>query len=224
MNPFLFRKVIYLVEATGRRAATLDEFLRTVSVIDPLSIAYHMHREFLAHKFVHAEYPNDFAAWAAQVMGDMMLAERFANLVVFQFSSLEALRAEIARLTADHLLAHPETAASRAPTGREFYFQTARSMVMDTPFRATDLGSFAAALQQVPSSSIYFHFFETRFRGGDGGGRENDFAEWIGSSLGMTELARKVANVDPYMFSLDEARRRVLALVQEPLQEKEARK
>jgi hypothetical protein len=209
--PFVFRKVIYLVEATGRRAASLDELLRVVSIVDPRSIGFHMHREFLAHKFVHTEFANDFAYWVAKVMGDELLAERLANLVVFRFRSLESLRAELARLTADHLLAHPEAAAARAPSGREFYFATARSIVMDTGYRAADLPAFAAALTVVPSSSIFFHFFETRFGGAELG--PNDFAKWIELGLKRPELAWKVANIDPYMFSLEEARGRLLALV-----------
>lgn len=207
----MFRKVLYLVEATGLRAGSLDELLRSVGVVAPLSIGYHMHREFLAHKFVHAEYPNDFALWTAKVLGDEMLAERLANLVVFKYRSLEALRAEVVRLVADHLLGHPEASAERAPQGREFHFNLARSVVMDTGLAASDLATFAAALARVPASSIYYHFFETRFSGE--GNRPNDFAEWIGSSLGLADLARRVEDIDPYMFSLEQARRKVLGLV-----------
>ena len=34
-EPFVFRKVLYLVEATGMRARTLDQMLRVVTVVDP---------------------------------------------------------------------------------------------------------------------------------------------------------------------------------------------
>jgi hypothetical protein len=211
--PFVFRKVLYLVEATGARAATLDELLRCVSVVDPLSIGFHMHREFLAHKFVHAEYPNDFAHWVARNVGDEVLGERLANLVVFRFRTLEALRAEISRLIADHLLAHPESSYARAPAGRELYFSLARSIVMDCRVTAETLEGFAAALAYVPASSIYYHLFETRFAPEGPTPRLNDFAEWIARSLGNTDLARRVADIDPYMFSLEQARRKVLSLV-----------
>jgi hypothetical protein len=209
-EPFIFRKVIYLVEATGRRAATLDELLRGVNTVDVSSINYHMHREFLAHRFFHPEYPNDFAHWVGRLIGDEMLAERLANLNVFRFRSLEGLRLELARMIADHLNEVPESAAERAPRGREFYFQSARSVVMECRQVATDLDGFIAALAAVPASSIYFHMFETRFGGHE---RPNDFAEWLGRSLGLAELANHVAHVDPYMFSLEEARRKLLQIV-----------
>jgi hypothetical protein len=210
-SPFVFRKVLYLVEATGRRAGSLDEMLRALALVDSLSVGYHMHREFLAHKFVHKEHTNDFADWVARVLGDQRLAERLDNLVAFQFRSLESLRGEIARLIAEHLVGEPAASALRVPPGREFYFTMPRSVVMETGLLATDLPSFAAALQAVPASSIYFHLFETRFAGADG--RENDFAEWISGSLGLPELAQKVAQIDPYMFSLEQARRKLMQLV-----------
>ena len=207
----MFRKVLYLVEAAGRRAATLDELLRALAVVDPNSVGYHMHREFLAHKFVHKEHTNDFAHWVARVLGDRPLAERLDNLVVFRFRSLEALRGEIARLIAEHLIAEPSAAAQRVPSGREFHFALPRAVVMETGRQATDLASFAAALAAVPASSIYFHLFETRFAGADG--RDNDFAEWIAGSLDRGELAKRVAQIDPYMFSLEQARRKLQQLV-----------
>src|SRR5262245_31497733 len=119
-EPFIFRKVLYLVEATGRRAQKLDELLRLVVVAEGDSIGYHMHREFLAYKFAHAEYPNDFATWSARVLGDEILGEQLANLRVFQHASLADVQKAIAQIIADHLLAYPEAAAQRAPAGREF--------------------------------------------------------------------------------------------------------
>ncbi len=210
-SPFLFRKVLYLVEATGRRAATLDELLRVVAVAEPRSIGYHMHREFLAHKFVHTEWPNDFADWTTRVLGDEMLGERLANLVVFKYRSHEALRARIAAIIAEHLLQYPEAAKLRAPRGREFYLCASRPVVMECAQSALDLADLARCLTSVPASSVFFHMFETRFDGA--AHRDNDFAEWIRGELGRHELARRVADIDPYMFSLEEARRRVIAVI-----------
>ena len=53
-SPFVFRKVTWLVEASGKRAASLDELLRLLTVAEPRAIAFHMHREYLAVKFAHA--------------------------------------------------------------------------------------------------------------------------------------------------------------------------
>jgi hypothetical protein len=210
-EPFLFRKVLFLVEATGQRAATLDELLRVVAVIDPRSVSFHMHREFLAHRFVHTEWPNDFAWWTARVLGDEVLGERLANLVVFTYRSLEALRARIAHIVGEHLLAYPDASQLRAPRGRELYFCSARPVVMECAESAHDLEGLVRGLGTVPESSIFFHLFETRFDGT--GHRDNDFAEWIRCALGEHEVARRVANIDPYMCSLEGARRRLLAAI-----------
>jgi Family of unknown function (DUF5752) len=209
-DPFVFKKVLYLVEVTGRRASTLDELLRALSVVPVESVGFHMHREFLAYKFAPIEYPNDFAYWTAKVLGDEILGEKLASLRVFKHRSLDGLRQELQRLVAEHLLDSPESSRHAAPFDREFHFLQARSIVMDCNRSAASLEELVGALAEVESSSLYFHLFETRFGGGRG--RDNDFAEWIRSSLGEEELAARVANVDPYMFSLEQVRRTLLKI------------
>src|SRR5262245_11011613 len=202
--PFVFKKVIYLVEVTGRRARTLDELLRALAVVPRESVGYHMHREFLAYKFAPIEYPNDFALWAAKSLGDEMLAEKLAVLRVFNYRSLDVLRGEIARLVAEHLLEHPESAHERAAGAREFHFLYARSVVMGCNRVARSLDELIGALADIEASSLYFHLFETRFWGGSG--RENDFAEWVRVGLGDEALAERLADIEPYMFSLEQVR------------------
>jgi hypothetical protein len=211
--PFVFKKVLYLVEVTGRRARTLDELLRALAVVPAESVGYHMHREFLAYKFAPIEYPNDFSYWAAKALGDECLGETLAVLRVFQYRSLDLLRVELARLIGEHLLVHPDAAAAHASHDREFHFLVARSFVMDCNREARDLGEFSDAIADIEASSLYFHLFETRFGGGVG--RDNDFSEWIRSSLGDEETAARVANIDPYMFSLEQVRRTLLKALTE---------
>lgn len=212
--PFVFRKVLYLVEAIGLRAANLDDLLRGVNVVDGRAIAYHMHHGFLDLKFIESEYPNDFARWVARALGDQVLAEKLANLRVFPHRSPETLRAELARLIAEHLLSTEGAAAQRSPRGLEFFFQAAASVVMDCQRVAGDLEELVAALASVPSSSIYYHLFETRFTAG---GNDNDFSEWIATSVGDAALAARIAELDPYMVSIEEARRRLVGLVNDHL-------
>src|SRR5258706_217416 len=87
-QPFVFKKVLYLVEVTGRRARSLDELLQALAVVPAESVGYHMHREFLAYKFAPIEYPNDFAYFVARVLGDDILGEKLGNLRVFRHRSL----------------------------------------------------------------------------------------------------------------------------------------
>jgi hypothetical protein len=209
-DPFVFKKVLYLVEVTGRRARTLDELMRALAVVPAESVGYHMHREFLQYKFAPIEYPNDFAYWAARVLGDQELAEKLAVLRVFKHRSLDAVRGEIARLVGEHLLEYPE--AGHQVAQRPFYFLQARSVVMNCDRLARNLDEMVAAVADIESSALYFHLFETRFGGGRG--RESDFAEWIRTSLGDEELADRISNIDPYMFSLEQVRKVLLKQLQ----------
>ncbi|MBI4510046.1 MAG: hypothetical protein HY698_10460 [Deltaproteobacteria bacterium] len=213
-EPFLFRKVLYLVEASGKRARNLDELLRLVTVIDPSSVGFHMHREFITYKFAHAEYPNDFAYWAARVLGDEILGERLAYLRVFKYPTLAELSREIAAIIAQHLMAYPETTAERAPRGREFNFCMARKFVMETGRSARNLPEFTGAIAEIEASSLYYHLFETRFGGGEPG-RRNDFATWALLSLKHPALADRLDSIDPYMFSIEQARRVLLRILSE---------
>lgn len=206
--PFVFKKVIYLVEVTGRKARTLDELLRGLAVVPVESVGFHMHHEFLAHKFAPIEYPNDFAVWTARILGDEILGEKLANLRVFKHRTLDGLRHELARLVAEHLLAYADASRLSAPHDRDFHFLTNRAVVLDCNRTASTLEDFAVAVGEVESASLYFHLFETRFSGGRG--RDNDFAEWIRGSLGDEALAARLANIDPYMFSLEQVRRTIL--------------
>lgn len=211
-EPFVFRKVLYLVEATGKRAHTLDELLRVVTIVDPMSISYHMHREYLAVRFLEPEWPNDFAAWAAMVIGDRVLGEKLAALRVFNYRTLESLQLELGRMIASHLEEFPSAGAQVAPPGREFIFCMARAVVTDCNRQARTIGEFAQVLADVESSAIYFHLFETRFAGGD---RANDFALWARESLRKPQLAERLEAFDPYMFSLEGARKALLRMVRE---------
>jgi uncharacterized protein DUF5752 len=211
-EPFVFRKVLYLVEATGKRARTLDELLRVVTVVDPIAISYHMHREYLAVRFLEPEWPNDFADWSAVVLGDRILAEKLSALRVFNYRTLESLQLDLGRMLAMHLEEFPAAAAQVAPPGRDFIFCMARAVVCDCNRQARNLAEFATALGEVESSSIFFHLFETRFAGGD---RDNDFALWARQSLNKPKLAERLEAFDPYMFSLEGARKALLRIVRE---------
>ena len=211
-EPFVFRKVLYLVEATDKRAHTLDELLRGVTLVDPISISYHMHHEYLAVRFMEPEWPNDFAIWAADVLGDRILAEKLSALRVFNYRTLESLQLDLGRMLAHHLEEFPPAAAQQSPPGREFIFCVARAVVCDCNRQARTLQDFAQVLGEVESSSIYFHLFETRFAGGD---RANDFSLWARESLRMPRLAERFEAFDPYMFSLEGARKALLRIIRE---------
>lgn len=204
-SPFVFRKVTWLVEASGKRAASLDELLRLLTVAEPDAIAFHMHREFLAVKFAHAEWPNDFAYWTARVLGDEVLGERLAQLRVAGHRDLESVQRELARVVADHCVKHPALATVRVPLGREFNLCTAVRFLMTTGRTATTLAELTTAIGEVEASSLFYHLFEAR----------GDFGQFVTTTLQNPALAARLERLDPYMFSIEQSRAQLLKLLGE---------
>jgi hypothetical protein len=80
-----------------------------------------------------------------------------------------------------------------------------------------DLEEFVAVIKKITIQSIYFHIFESRLRLEKG---NNDFSCWIGTNLGETETARRISELDPYSYTLEELRARILDIVRERTEKK----
>jgi hypothetical protein len=208
-SPFHFKKVLYLIEATGRSARRLEELLRMVLIAPDDTVGYHMHHEFLVSPRLLPEYSNDFADWAGRALGANRLCERLANLRVFKHRTLDSLKTELARLIADELSTVPGVSELAVSDERAFHFVTARSILLEAGPPAHDVEELRRAITQVEPGCLYYHLFETRFAGG---ARDGDLAEWL-HGIGNPELAQRLALFDPYMFSLEDARRELLAML-----------
>lgn len=46
-DPFEFKKCLFVPQALGLRAASLDEFLRGLSIVDRTSVYYHLHHPYV---------------------------------------------------------------------------------------------------------------------------------------------------------------------------------
>ena len=90
------------------------------------------------------------------------------------------------------------------------------SYVMPTAVRASSMKEFREGLERVSLSSIAYHMFDARLRLEKG---DNDFSRWLEQSLGENRLADALRKVDPYTFTQDGLRRRLLSLVDQRLQE-----
>jgi hypothetical protein len=58
--------------------------------------------------------------------------------------------------------------------------------------------------------ALYFHFFEARLRLER---RTNDFSAWL-SSIGETELAEQIDRLNPYDYTLDELKQKIIELAE----------
>ena len=95
--------------------------------------------------------------------------------------------------------------------GGEFHFKKAVSFILPTQYVSYDLREFAEILKRITIDSIYFHIFEARLRLEKG---TNDFSNWIENSIGDKPLALSIARLDPYVYTLEDLRRTITAMIE----------
>jgi hypothetical protein len=213
-EPFQFIGCVEVRQALDHRARDERELLDRLEEVPAGSVFYHTHGYFLRHRPITTAYGNDFAAWAAVHVRDLVLAERLAVINPFETGSLEALREELLSVIHDHLL--HLSSVPRVELGEIFHFQ--QSHIVEVPLgpAASTLAEFRTGLAEVDASAIYFHMVEARTRLGR---RSGDFAEWIRTELAFPDLADRIERIDAYMTSLERVRARVLSLIDAVLEE-----
>jgi len=185
--------------------------MRTV----PGAVIYHHTHHFLVqHQYLSPEPPNDFAYWVSNILLEERLGEELAAVDVLRFQTVRDLRNALVQVIQGFLDRSSNLRA--APPGEEFHFMQSVSYVMPTAVRASSMKEFREGLERVSLSSIAYHMFDARLRLEKG---DNDFSRWLEQSLGENRLADALRKVDPYTFTQDGLRRRLLSLVDQRLQE-----
>jgi len=212
--PFRFFGCIELREILGHRARDERELMELLEQVPPGSVYYHTHSVFLRHHQITGAYPNDFANWVASQVRDQVLGERLAIVDPFEFYNLERLREELVS-TIDHHVStvHP---VPRVVFGDPFFFVQSHIVSVPLGLSAGSLQEFSHYLHDVDASSIYFHTLEARVRRGN---RHGDFAQWVGTDLGLTALAEEIARINPYLGGLERIRAEMLRLIHRVLSE-----
>lgn len=218
-SPFRFWARLTLTRLTGRSAVDLAELVEHLRAVSPAVVFHHTHHFLVQHQHLSPEPPNDFAFWVTNVLQEEELGEQLAAIDTVQFTSLHALRDRIvavidAFLAAGHAL-------RTAPPGEAFHFMEAISFVVPTRWEAATLGEFAEALQHVGYGTIAYHLFEARLRVG---ADDNDFSRWLDGELGEHQLAAAIRRLDPYTYTMQGLRQRLLALVGPRLASVDARR
>jgi uncharacterized protein DUF5752 len=207
-DPFRFVDYEGLVVASGTDARNLREFLEVIRRTPGDVIHHHLFRAVLAHRYGTWDHPNDFSAWAAAALGDPVLAEKLSSLDPFRRGDIEDARAAIVDIVEEHL-----EAVSTVPWARpgfEFHFASGMYFALPGQREAFTLEELRDGVSQIPLSSLYFHFHEARLRGDDD---EDDFSRWLEYELGRVDLAVRLRGIDFYLFSLEELRQRVVAIL-----------
>ncbi|MFH1378973.1 MAG: DUF5752 family protein [bacterium] len=215
IQPFQFYTHLHLTELTGRKVHDLPELVEILKTAPGSVIYHHTHRFLKQHHYLSPEPPNDFAYWVTNVLQEEILGEQLASIDIIQFQTIRELREKLLAVVEDHL--KKSRNLRTAPVGDELNMMKTRTYVFPTYWTAHDLESFLECLKNISINSIYFHMFEARLRIGK---KSNDFSLWLENTLQETQLARAIANLDPYTQTLEGLRRRICFLVERRLHSK----
>lgn len=198
-----------LTELLGKKAATLPELTDGIRTVPLSSIYHHTHRFLQQHHFLSPEPPNDFAYWVTNMLNEEVAGEMLASIDVMQFFKLSDLRRRFLELLEDYLKKAKHKVSGRCPEGEEFHFMSSRIFVVSTGYVASDVAQFREILRTVSIHAIYFHMFEAKLRLEKG---DNDFSLWL-RSAGREKEAEQISRLDPYTFTLEGLRERLLKIV-----------
>lgn len=206
-EPFRFYTSSLLKEITGKKASHLKDFVEIFEKIDESSVFYHTHHIFREYNFAPGKYSSDFTRWIAEDIEESGLAEKLNSLNILDYNDINSIRNKIVETIKNHL--NQAVDIRKAPAGREFYFLSGITVVAPTRYEAKTLEEFVHAINNIGMRSLYYHFFDARFRLGR---KTNDFSNWIRASLGNEELAKKIEALDPYLMTMDQLRNKIVSL------------
>jgi hypothetical protein len=208
IEPFEFRQCISILKSTGKNAKNIKELRDLIAIVSDECIFHHTYQYFLKEHIL--EYTNDFAHWAGENLEESALSEQLSNIDPYDFKNITDLRDELIHVINDYLERFPEP--KEAMPGDEFYFNETVTLIFPAGIRAKNLAEFLTAIKYVDSDSIYYHFYEARIRLGSG---IDDFSRWIEDVFGKKDLAEKTRTIDPFMHTIEEIRKHIIAAVGE---------
>ncbi|MBU3912074.1 MAG: hypothetical protein KKD90_05760 [Candidatus Omnitrophica bacterium] len=211
---FRFCTRLHLKILTGLRASNIKELLSLIKKVPGSSIYYHTHRFLQQHQYFSPEPPNDFAHWIKNALNEEVLAEKISSIDTIQYNCIRSLRNEIAGTIEDYVKKNHRIKLRFAAGDKVFHFIKSVSLIIPTPYVAKDLKDFVEILKKITPNSIYFHMFEARLRLD----REtNDFSHWLETSLLEGELAKKIKTLDPYTYTMEDLKKKVIEIAEERL-------
>lgn len=212
-NPFQFRECFLMPMPIGKKAINLRELLQAVRELDQSVLYYHIFQSRLSITQPGEEYPNEFAQWAATALQDIRLAEKLSSFDPFDYENIPQVRQAVIDILEEYLWDLPYIPWARS--GFEFHFCEASTVVMHSHMGAPTLQAFCETLRKVGLDSIYYHFFEARWRLEMR--KVDDFSFWIESNFGLPELVAAIRDIDIYFYSLKEIRDTLLGLIHQHL-------
>lgn len=211
-DPFWFRECFLMTMPIGMKVVNLRELLHALREVGDSVLYYHLFQSRLAVSPPNVEFPNDFALWAAMALQDSALAEKLSSFDPLYYDNLGQVRQAIVNILEEYLWDLPFIPWARP--GFEFHFCEASIVVVRSEIAAHNLREFCQALNKVGVDSIYYHFFEARWR------LErpiDDFSHWIEANFDLPELVAAIRDIDIYFYNLQESRTSLLGLIHQHL-------
>jgi len=209
IEAFEFKQCVSIIKATGSRARNLRELRKLISQISEESIFHHTYQYFLKGHVL--EYTNDFAQWAGVSLEERALAERLSSIDPYSLKTVNEVRKELIREIDGFLTSFPEP--REVVSGNEFYFNETVSFIFPVGVRTRNLAEFLVAIEHIDAGCIYYHFYDSRVRLGEG--VVDDFSRWIEHTLGKKDLADRIRNIDPFMHSIESIREHIREVIEE---------
>ena len=209
---FRFYTRFHLRVLTGLKASNIEELLTLIKKVPGSSIYYHTHHFLQQHQHLSPEPPNDFAHWITNTLKEDVLGEKVASIDTIQYHTIRSLRNEIIKTIEDYIKDNPRTKLRFASPEEVFHFIKSISFILPTQHVARNLRDFINILKNISADSIYFHMFEARLRLDK---ETNDFSFWLGTSLMEVELAKKITSLDPYTYTMEDLRKKLIGIVEE---------
>jgi hypothetical protein len=209
-SPFKIMDCAPVQIATGLKSWSLRELKDSIAQIHPGSLYHHFWGRLISPTFAEPEYTNDFAAWARHELHDKTTAERLSMLRPKDFDSIESLRAEMIDIL-ENRLDESET-IHLAVASQPFYFVRSQLVIFNTGRVIERFGEMAAAVRDMTSGSIFYHFIEATRRTPV---RTDDFTAWIrANDPEMEPICSHINAIDPYFSSLEEIRTMVADILE----------
>ncbi len=211
-DPFWFRECFLMPMPIGIKVVNLRELLHALREVSDAVLYYHLVQSRLVVSPPAVEFPNDFALWAAMALQDMALAEKLSSFDPLEYDKLGQVRQAIIDILEEYLWDLPFVPWARS--GFEFHFCEASTVVVRSDITAYNLREFCQALNNVGLDSMYYHFFEARWRLGR---PIDDFSYWIETNFGVPQLVAAIRDIDIYFYNLKEIRTTLLGLIHQHL-------
>lgn len=211
-HPFVFQKSLFLVELTGRRVHTLEEFADALEDLEDMTLFCHLVLPLMGHHLIPPEYDDDFSYWVGGILREKPLAERMMALVEDRLTDLASFRHDLGSVIREHIASHPTAGSLRDDLG--FFFNRVDIVVYPTGYQAATLAEFTDLLGDIDVNSMFYHFHVSQLLFSAG---SNDFSRWLSAELGENELAERINTLDPFGYdNLEQLRDDILAIITRP--------